>query len=95
MIAAGGCQRKVPAGGATGEELFLLHCSGCHPGGKNLKYPAKSLDRLTLAANGITTPAGIVKKMRHPDPGMRRFDRSVLSDSEARRIAEYVLATFR
>ena len=98
LALAAGCERKAsltPADLAAGKDLFLSHCSGCHPGGGNVKYPAKSLDRLTLVANGITSPDGIVRKMRHPDPGMTRFDRKTLRDIEARRIAAYVWATFK
>jgi len=50
---------------------------------------------MTLAANGITAPREIVAKMRHPDPGMKMFDRQTISDADALKVAEYVLATFR
>ncbi|MCM2358242.1 MAG: c-type cytochrome [Geobacteraceae bacterium] len=93
-LAQAGCGRGVESG-KSGEELFLTHCSGCHPDGGNVKYPRKSLDRMTLAANGITTPAGIVAKMRRPGPGMKTFDRQTISDADARKVAEYILATFR
>ena len=73
----------------------MVHCSGCHPGGGNAKYPQKSLDRMTLAANGITTPQLIVYLMRHPGRGMKAFGRETLSDADARKVAEYVLATFK
>ena len=81
--------------GPSGESLFLQHCSGCHPQGRNLLYPQKDLQKLTLAANGITTPGDIVKIMRNPGRGMTRFDRSVIPDADALRIGEYVLTTFR
>lgn len=91
-----GCDGKGSRGsGKSGEELFMIHCSGCHPNGGNVKYPQKSLDRMTLAANGITTPAGIVAKMRHPGPGMKPFDREAVSDADARKVAEYILDTFK
>ena len=79
----------------SGEALFLRHCAGCHPQGRNLIYPQKDLRRLTLAANGITTPKDIVKVMRNPGRGMTRFDRSTITDAEALRIGSYVLETFR
>lgn len=96
MTLQAGCNGKASRGsGKSGEELFLIHCSGCHPNGGNVKYPPKSLDRMTLAANGITTPAGIVAKMRRPGPGMKPFDREAVSDADARKVAEYVLETFK
>ena len=90
-----GCGGGGWESGMSGEALFTIHCSGCHSGGGNVKYPQKSLDRMTLAANGITTPQQIVQLMRHPGRGMQPFDRATLSDADARKIAEYVLATFK
>ena len=84
-------QQNGPPGGV----LFLRHCAGCHPDGKNLIYPPKDLRRLTLAANGITQPEDIVTILRNPGRGMPRFDRTVIPDDEARRIAVYVMAAFR
>ena len=94
MTVSVGCEGEK-ASGRSGEELFMVHCSGCHPDGGNVKYPQKSLDRMTLAANGITTPQQIVSLMRHPGQGMKTFDRRTISDPDARKVAEYVMATFR
>ncbi len=95
-----GCERHAgeppPIPGAeTGEALFLRLCSGCHPGGRNVKYPAKSLDRMTLAANGVNKPRDIVNILRNPGPGMPLFDRARLSDREAEAVASYVFTTFK
>ena len=95
-LAQMGCEGDVSREtGKSGQELFLLYCSGCHPNGENTIYPQKSLDRMTLAANGITTPQQIVSLMRHPGQGMKTFDRRTISDPDARKVAEYVMATFR
>ncbi len=94
MTVQAGCEAGRGSG-KSGEELFMTYCSGCHPDGGNVKYPQKSLDRMTLAANGITTPRQIVRLMRHPGQGMKTFDRSTISDPDARKVAEYVMATFR
>lgn len=90
---SGGADRG--GSGLSGGELFLRHCSGCHPEGGNSKYPQKSLDRFTLAANGIHTAEDIVATMRNPGQGMTRFDRQTIGDADARKIADYILATFR
>jgi cytochrome c6 len=90
-----GCGGRGRESGKSGEALFTIHCSGCHQSGGNVKYPQKSLDRMTLAANGITTPQQIIQLMRRPGSGMKEFDRATLSDADARKVAEYVLATFK
>lgn len=78
-----------------GRELFARHCSGCHPNGGNTAYPQKTLHRIDLAANGITTTTAIVAKMRHPDPGMKPFDKTSIRDNDAMAIAQYVLVAFK
>ncbi|MBJ6802332.1 c-type cytochrome [Geomonas sp. Red259] len=95
-----GCTDTRPAGPppvATprGAELFKERCAPCHPDGSNVINPKKTLHGGVLADNGVTTPAGIVKKMRNPGPGMPRFDQSAISDADARLIAGYILATYR
>jgi cytochrome c6 len=100
MQATSGCSREwtgkaTPEQLAHGGELFSQHCAGCHPDGGNLLYPQKNLHRLDLAANGITTPAGIVTKMRHPGRGMKQFDKSDIPDNYAFELAQYILVTFK
>ena len=78
-----------------GRELFRRHCNFCHPGGRNVVRKGKELYREVLIRNGITSPEDIVKKMRHPGPGMPTFSERRIPDDEARAIAEYVWKTFR
>lgn len=40
------------------------------------------------------TEDDIISKMRNPGPGMERFDKSVLPDRDARKIAGYIIKTF-
>jgi len=77
-----------------GGELFSRYCEGCHPGGGNSIYPQKSLHRMNLAANGITTPADIVAIIRNPGQGMKQFDKHTIPDPDAFAIAQYILATY-
>lgn len=79
----------------TGEALFRQNCSACHPEGGNVSDPARSLHRAALRAHHIHTADDIIHIMRHPISRMIRFDRSALSDEDARAIAEYVLTTFK
>ena len=83
------------AEGSQGEAAFAKNCAVCHPGGKNIINPAKTLSNKTLAANGIRDAADIVAKMRNPGPGMTQFDEKTIPDATAKAIAEYILKTFR
>ena len=100
MLAIPGCSQEWE-GKATpellkhGEELFAQHCAGCHPDGENAFYSQKTLHRIDLTANGVTTPAGIVSIMRNPEKGMKQFDKTVISDNDAFTIAQYILVTFK
>jgi len=85
---------EAPAG-KTGEELFREHCVLCHPDGGNIVNPQKTLLRAHREAHGIRTAADIVRIMRNPGPGMQKFDRKTLPDPEAKKIAEYILKTFK
>ncbi|MHC1697130.1 MAG: c-type cytochrome [Geobacteraceae bacterium] len=88
-----GCSNRH--GSTSGEQLFSVHCAGCHPGGSNTITPLKTLKTADLQANMITTPEDIVEKMRNPGPGMPRFTEAMIPKKEALRIGTYVLKTFR
>ncbi|MBX6423277.1 c-type cytochrome [Thermosulfurimonas sp. F29] len=91
-VLSGGVRAGTPEKGAR---LFRRHCNFCHPGGRNVVRKGKELYREVLIRNGITSPEDIVKKMRHPGPGMPTFSERRIPDDEARAIAEYVWKTFR
>ncbi|UFS69306.1 c-type cytochrome [Geomonas sp. RF6] len=80
--------------GASGEGLFKMHCSGCHPNGGNVVKPEHTLKRDHLKAHNITKAEDIVKIMRNPGPGMNKFDAATVPDKDATAIAEYVLKTY-
>jgi cytochrome c6 len=84
----------VSAAGKSGQELFKEHCAVCHPDGGNIVNPEKTLHKKALEANNVKTAAEIVNKMRNPGPGMQKFDSKTVSDSDAKKIAEYILSTF-
>ena len=86
---------KVTVKGKSGEELFQQHCSACHPDGGNTVDPQETLHKKDLDANKIKKPGDIVKKMRHPGPGMTQFDKKTVPDKDAKKIAEYILKTFK
>jgi cytochrome c6 len=78
----------------NGAALFQQHCALCHPGGSNIITPDKTLDRKTLEKNGIATVEDIVALTRTPGPGMTPFGPELLSDKEAKQVAEHILSTY-
>jgi cytochrome c6 len=81
--------------GKTGEALFKQHCEICHLSGGNIINPSFTLHKKELAAHGITKPGDIINKMRNPGPGMTKFDEKTISDADAKKIAEYIIDTFK
>jgi cytochrome c6 len=79
----------------TGEALFRQFCFNCHPDGGNISDPEKSLHGAALSRNRISKPEDIVKIMRNPMARMLPFDEKILSNKDARTIAEYVLSVFK
>jgi len=78
-----------------GEELFKKHCVACHPDGKNIVNPKKTLYKKDLEASKIKTTEDIMKVLRNPGPGMIKFDEKTISEKDAREIAEYIMKTFK
>lgn len=83
------------AKGEAGEELFEQHCSPCHPHGGNVINPDFTLHKKDRDKHGVKTAADIMGKMRHPGPGMMQFTKETVSDKDAKKIADYVLKTFK
>ncbi len=91
-----GIQAMATEGGKkSGEALFKENCSPCHAEGGNIINPQKTLHKKDLDANKIKKPEDIVKKMRNPGPGMTKFDEKTISGKDAKKIAEYILKTFK
>jgi mono/diheme cytochrome c family protein len=78
----------------TGEQLFKQHCAACHPNGGNTITPAKTLSKKAMADRNIKSADDIVKIMRNPGPGMNKFDEGMISNDDAKKIGDYILATF-
>jgi len=81
--------------GKSGEELFKENCASCHPDGGNIINPKKTLHKKDLEANKIKTPEDIIGKMRNPGENMTQFDKTMISDKDAGKIAKYILKTFK
>jgi cytochrome c6 len=78
----------------SGEELFKTHCAECHPKGRNIINPMRTLHKKDRDANNIKKPQDIIEKMRNPGPGMTTFDKTTISDKDAKKIADYIFKTF-
>lgn len=87
-------EQSPAATGMTGEALFKQHCVACHPNGGNTITPAKPVGKKSMEERNIKTADDIVKVMRNPGPGMNKFDENMVSDEDAKKIGEYMLATF-
>ena len=79
----------------SGEAAFKENCAVCHPDGGNIINPKKTLHKSDRDANNVKTVADIINKMRNPGPGMTKFDDKTISNDEAKKIAEYILKTFK
>jgi cytochrome c6 len=95
FLAISGSGSNARADGKSGEALFKEHCALCHPDGGNIVNPKKTLHKKDLDANNIKSNNDIVRIMRKPGPGMNAFDAKIISDKDAKEIAEYILKTFR
>jgi len=87
--------QTVIAASQPGETLFKQHCAACHPAGGNIINTQKTLHKKSMEANKIKTAQDIIKTMRNPGPGMTKFDAKMIPDKDARRIADYIIATFK
>jgi cytochrome c6 len=79
---------------SLGESEFKEHCAVCHANGGNIINQKKSLHKQDREKNNIKSEADIVKNIRNPGPGMTKFDKKTISDTEAQAIAQYILKTF-
>ena len=79
----------------NGKAEFLENCAACHPDGGNIIDQRKTLSNKDRQKYGIKTAADIIKIMRKPGERMMRFDEEVLSEAKAKKIAEYILNTFK
>ncbi len=90
-----GVSAKEASKESRGEQLFMKHCSKCHPNGGNVVTVTKTLNPKDREANNVKTEEDIIKLMRSPGPGMVKFGKKVISEKDARAIAEYILKTFK
>ncbi len=95
LVASFGFAEKAEKGGKSGEELYKANCASCHPKGGNIVNPQFTLDKKAREAHGVKTAGDIVNKMRNPGPGMTKFDKGTISDKDAKKIADYVIKTFK
>lgn len=88
VLSVGMMSAAAFAAEATGEALFKAKCASCHPDGGNVINPKETL-------KGMKSSQQIVKKIRKGGGGMTAFDAKAISDSDAKRLAEYIIKTFK
>jgi len=74
---------------------FDKHCGSCHANGGNSMNSSKTLSKAAMEKDGVKTWKEIVATMRKPGPGMPKYLKKEISDTEAKAIAKYILATFK
>ncbi len=90
-----GVSAKESSKGGRGEKLFMKHCSKCHPNGGNVVTVTKTLNPKDREANNVKTEEDIIKLMRNPGPGMVQFGPKIISEKDAKAIADYIMKTFK
>jgi cytochrome c6 len=95
FFGAVGASAKEDSKMSLGEKLFMKHCTKCHPNGGNVITVTKTLNPKDRVANKIKTEQDIINLMRNPGPGMVKFGKNVISEKDAKAIAEYILKTFK
>ncbi|HAM50636.1 MAG TPA: cytochrome C [Nitrospiraceae bacterium] len=90
-----GASAKEDSKESLGEQLFMKHCSKCHPNGGNVITVTKTLNPKDREANEIKTEEDVIKLMRNPGPGMVKFGKDVISEKDAKAIAAYIFKTFK
>ena len=95
FLTGAGVSAKEASKESRGGKLFMKHCSKCHPDGGNVVTVTKSLNPKGREANNVKTEEDIIKLMRSPGPGMVKFGTEVISEKDAKAIAEYIMMTFK
>ena len=73
-----------------GQQVFQVHCAGCHPQGGNIVRRGKTLQWQALQRNHVDTLAAIVDLVTHGQANMSAYgDR--LTPDEIRNVSSYVL----
>ena len=94
-LTVAGVSAKEGSKESRGEKLFMKHCSKCHPDGGNVVAVAKSLNARDRETTNVKTEEDIIRLMRNPGPGMVKFGTKVISEKDAKAIAEYIMKTFK
>jgi cytochrome c6 len=95
FLTTAGVSAKEASKEGRGKMLFMKHCSKCHPDGSNVVTAGKSLSPQDREANAVKTEEDIIRLMRNPGPGMVKFGNKVISEKDAKAIAEYIFTTFK
>ena len=76
------------AAGVSSEALFKDKCAACHPDGGNIMKPGATI-------KGMKNSAKIVTQIRKGGGGMPAFDAKTISNADAKKLAGYIIKTFK
>lgn len=88
-----GCKEHevVPAKGEmTGENLFIMHCSGCHVEGGNVMNPEKPVKGSSKLAS-FQSFQGFIQ---NPGPAMPAFSEASIPAADAQKLYDYIQANY-
>jgi mono/diheme cytochrome c family protein len=88
-----GCQEHeavLPKGEMNGDQLFTMHCSGCHAEGGNLMNPEKPLKGSVKLASFETFQDFI----QNPGQGMPPFDEKTVPAADAKKLYDAIQAQY-
>ncbi len=75
-----------------GKEVYSANCTTCHPGGKNIMAPGKSLSKEDLETNKVNSETAIIELVTNGKGPMPAFGKlGVLSATDVENVAAYVL----
>ncbi len=89
LLGVSGCKEHEavpPKGEMTGENLFIMHCSGCHVEGGNVMNPEKPLKGSGKLASFESFQAFI----QNPGPAMPAFGEATIPAADAKKLYEYI-----
>ena len=82
----------MAADAEQGKDVFYANCTTCHPAGKNVMVPGKTLSKVDLETNQVNSAAAIIELVTNGKGPMPAFGKlGVLSAPEIENVAAFVL----
>ncbi|MEL4894659.1 c-type cytochrome [Crocosphaera sp. Alani8] len=75
----------------SGAKIFEIHCSGCHPNGKNIIRRGKNLKLKALKKNKVDTLDSIINLVAYGKNNMSAYEER-LTKEQIEIVSQYVLS---